>query len=942
MESRGPSWQLIKERAAAALELDAQARSAYLVALAEEDATLAKEVASLLAHAEEDSEFLETPPIASLSRRRWVGQRLGSYRVMGEIATGGMGEVLLAVRADDQYHQEVAIKLLRHGWDHEPARQRFRRERQILARLEHPNIARLLDGGETESGSPYLVMEYVRGVPLDRYCQDRKMPLRQRIELFAVVCDAVQFAHGHLLVHRDLKPANILVTENGIPKLLDFGIAKLLDADDSAGAPTLEAGRLLTPQYASPEHLRGEMITTASDIYSLGVVLYRLLTGELPYSAKADTAQSLLQVLTGEGLQKPSTRASFSGRPALARELAGDLDPIVLQALRPEPEHRYASAERLAEDLRRYLAGLPVHARRGNWRYRAQKFVARHRYAVAAGAVALGLAVAGVAAVHWQAREAEAARGLAEHRFSQVHDLARKVIFDYHDAIAALPGSLEARARLAADAVAYLDALAADARHDHVLQRDLAAAYEKIAEIQSRLIADGGLAAEQARASHQKAIALHEGIVAAAGSGVSDRLRFADALRRAGDHEVLRGDLFSAVARYEQALSLAAAMENEGADELTLTLVQARARTGLGMAYGCGGLQSLGDLARAKQQHEIARRQMAALHRRLPDHEDLAMQLAESHLQSASLEICGGDLPEARARFSAALALRERLRAARPQDLARAAAVAMVEIELGTVAEMEGELPLAAEHMRRARALHEPLQQANRRDAQAASELGLIYLKLAGVLAKLGVGEEAAQVAEKAIALLTPLVQEAPGRSEARFWLAAAHSKRGVVHAERREWAAAIARFEACIDMLESAPGAQGDLWVRTNAAIARMRLARALLASGQAKSVIPVLEVGMQAQAAQRAADPQNVAAILGLAEASELLGDAHRALARGGREGERHAQWAAAASAYGQSRDLWDELARRQSLPGQHQATPNRVAKSWFEAQKAIGQGR
>jgi len=937
MRVEAPSWQLIKERAAAALELAPEARAAYLRELEQQDRAVAKEVASLLAQAEDDAGFLEDPPAACWSRHRWAGQRLGPYRVTGEIATGGMGEVLRAVRADDQYEQEVAIKLLRHGWDDDPARQRFRRERQILARLEHPSIARLLDGGETENGSPYLVMEYVRGEPLDRYCRTRGLSLRQRVELFAAVCDAVQFAHGHLLVHRDLKPANILVTAEGVPKLLDFGIAKLLDAEDGAAAPTVEAGRLLTPQYASPEHLRGEMITTASDIYSLGVVLYRVLTGQLPYAAKADTAGNLMQALTGEGLLKPSERARGEGKTALARELAGDLDCIVLQALRPEPELRYASAERLAEDLRRWLAGFPVLARRGSWRYRAQKFVARHRYAVAAAGVAAILAAVGVAGVLWQAQEADAARAMAERRFAQVRELARKVIFDYHDAIAQLPGSLEARARLAADAVAYLDTLSRDARQDIALSRDLAAAYEKIAEIQSRLIVDGGMAAAAARASHDKSIQLREAIASASGASVDDRLRLADALRLAGDFEVLRGDLHAAVERYERALSAAAPLEKERADEAVLTLVRARVRTGLGMVYGCGGLQSLGDLARARSLHEGARQEMEALHRRLPQHEELSMQLAESHLQSASLEICGGNLRQARDRFNAALHLREELLAARPQDLARAAAVAMVEVELGTVAEMEGDLPLAARHMQRARALHEPAQQANPHDAQAASELGLIDLKLAGVLAKTGENDQAARVAESAIALLTPVVREAPARAEARFWLAAAHSKRGVVHAVRKEWAAAIARFETCIAMLEAAPGAQSDLWIRTNAAISRMRLARALMASGRTKEAVPVLQAAMDAQSAQRRADAQNAAAIIGLAEASELLGDAHRKLAREGESGDRRTRWANAASAYAQSRALWDELARREALPGQHQAAPARVAKALAEAKAA-----
>ncbi|MBI3147521.1 MAG: protein kinase [Betaproteobacteria bacterium] len=928
-------WQQFKELAAVALDLDPAARPAFLAGVAAEQPELAAELASLLAYSKDSAGFLEPPGAAP--RRGFIGLRLGPYRVVEEIATGGMGEVLLAVRADAQYEQQVAIKLLRHGWDNELARERFRRERQILARLEHPNIARLLDGGETETGSPYLVMEYVRGLPLDRYCAERGLGVGERIALFAKVCDAVHFAHGHLLVHRDLKPANILVTAAGVPKLLDFGIAKLLDPNEGAATATVEMARLLTPQYASPEHLRGELITTASDVYSLGVILYRLLTGELPLGNFADAATDALRRLSGEGIPLPSARARQAGNPSLARQLVGDLDQITMLAMRPEPERRYGSADRLAEDLRNYLGGLPVAAGRGNWRYRAGKFVARHRYAVATGALAGLVAIVGLAGVLWQARLADSARALAERRFAQVHALARAVIFDYHDAIAPLAGSLEARARLAADALVYLDSLAQEAGGDRALQRDLALAYERVAEIQGRLIVDSGASAEPARASHAKALGLRESLARDA-DGVEDTVAWAESMRRAGDSEMRSGELHAAVTHYQRAIELAAPLAQRHADAIAPNLLVAQARAAIGMAYGCGGLQSLGDLALGKAQQKAARETVQELTSRFPDRIELHMQLAELHFQSASLEICGGDLPEARRGFAAALAIREALGRAQPDHPAHASRAAMFLVELGTVAEMEGDLPLALRHMSRARELQEPYQLANARDAQASSELGLIYLKLAGVLARTGAGAEAGQVAERAIALLTPLLRDAPGRAEARLWLAAAQSKRGVVHAERREWAEAIKRFEACIAMLESAPSAKEDLWLRANSAIARMRLARVHLATRQPALAIAALERGMVAQQALRRADPHNLSAVVGLAEANELLGDAHRALAAAQPGAARQSAWSTARTAYAEALDRWRELEARHALPGQHARAPQRLLRALADCDAAL----
>jgi eukaryotic-like serine/threonine-protein kinase len=371
-----------------------------------------------------------------------VGRHIGPYRVLGEIGHGGMGAVYRAVRDDDQYQKQVAIKLLREGNGSDLVIERFKVERQILANLEHPNIARLIDGGTTQEGWLYFSMECVDGEPIDRHCDSHNLSTRQRLELFLTVCSAVQYAHQNLVVHRDLKPSNILVTPDGMPKLPDFGIAKLLT--DTGDARTRTGMVLMTPEYASPEQVQGAPITTASDVYSLGMLLYELLARKRAYQIETGSPVEIARVVCQVEPEKPSAVAP---RP-ISRQLAGDLDTIVLKAIRKEPARRYASVQELSEDIRRHVSGLPVLAQGDTLGYRAGKFVGRHRVGVAAAALVLLSLVGGMLATMRQARIAEANRARAEKRFSDVRKLANWVVFDMHDAIAKLPG-LNARAQAA-------------------------------------------------------------------------------------------------------------------------------------------------------------------------------------------------------------------------------------------------------------------------------------------------------------------------------------------------------------------------------------------------------------------------------------------------------------------------------------------------------------
>ncbi|MGB2901387.1 MAG: serine/threonine-protein kinase [Candidatus Acidiferrum sp.] len=427
-------WRQIEDLFHTALDCEPGRRAVFLDSACAGDASLRKDIESLLSSYEKGS-FTETPAFAEgiklleeNEERSHTGQNIGPYRVIRKIGQGGMGAVYLAARADEAFQKKVAIKLIKRGQDSEDVIQRFRSERQILASLDHPNITRLLDGGTTEDGLPYFVMEYIQGQPIDTYCDSHKLGITERLRLFQDVCAAVHYAHQHLVIHRDLKSGNILVTAEGVPRLLDFGIAKLLGSEPSVADPTVTIARRMTPLSASPEQVRGRNITTACDVYSLGVLLYKLLTGHSPYRLAGRSPEEVECAICEEVPEKPSivigrpeefqtddgiTPRSVSetreGTPdKLRRGLRGDLDNIVLMALRKEPQRRYASAEQLSQDINRHLGKLPVIARPDTAGYRAARFVARHKAGVAAAALLVVSLAAGIAATAWQAKVAVA------------------------------------------------------------------------------------------------------------------------------------------------------------------------------------------------------------------------------------------------------------------------------------------------------------------------------------------------------------------------------------------------------------------------------------------------------------------------------------------------------------------------------------------------------
>ena len=511
-------WDEVKALFSAAVDLPHEDRAAWLMLESRGDAALIAEVQSLLDSHELPGAFLDTVThefrseafAASSAARGRIGERIGAYRIVGVLGTGGMGDVFKAVRDDDQYQAEVAIKLMRADVRSQLTERRFKTERQILAGLDHRNIARLLDGGTTDGGVPYVVMELVSGQPIDADCDARQLGVRDRVQLFLQVCAAVSYAHQHLIVHRDLKPNNILVTPDGSVKLLDFGIAKLLeteiDTDVAAPNATATTLRAMTLEYASPEQVSGAQVTTVSDVYSLGVVLYRLLTGKSPYGVRTNDAARMAEILSDSTPTRPSQ---------VERKVGADLDNILLMALRKEPQRRYESVEQFANDLRGYLAGMPVRARGNSLGYRANKFVRRRKVELAAGVLVTCALLGAVVFSMREARIADRERLVAEQHFASVRKIANTMLFQLHDEMARVSGSIKTRELLVKTSLEYLDELYRASNFDRALQEELAVAYKKVGDIQGNELEPNIGDYQGALRSYARSVALLEPLVAA-------------------------------------------------------------------------------------------------------------------------------------------------------------------------------------------------------------------------------------------------------------------------------------------------------------------------------------------------------------------------------------------------------------------------------------------
>ncbi len=660
-----------------ALALEGAAREAFLDEACATDPGLRAEVERLLSAHARVGDFIGSPavplPASWADTEGWTGRRVGPYSIVRELGRGGMGAVYLAERADGQYQQRVALKLIKRGMDTEQVLARFRAERQILASLDHPNIARLLDGGSTEQGLPFFAMEYIEGEPIDTYAGRAGLSVEDRLRLFLQVCGAIAYAHQHLVIHRDIKPLNILVTSEGMPKLLDFGIAKVLHAGGDETS-TVTGMRLLTPEYASPEQVEGRHATTVSDVYALGVVLYELLTGRSPYRLRSRTPQEVVEAVRTTDPERPSQAGDDE---KVRRRLRGDLDTNLLTALRKEPDRRYQSVEQFAADVRRHLDGMPVLARPDTFGYRAGKFVRRNRVPVAAGVLVVLALVGGTIATAYQARQARAAQARAERRFADVRKLAHTVLFDYHDAIKDLRGARPVRERLVHDALGYLDGLAREVEDDPSLQRELAAAYRRVGDLQTSDPSGGDT--EGASRSYAKALAISEALLRA-DSSPQARRDVASAALALGSVVWERGNLMEGLAHAQHARALLEPLVAAAPHDTDLRLQLSTATDRLGQI----SLEQ-GEIARALEYHRSDLRQLEAAPEGAKQRPAMrhTLSVAYGHLADAQSE--AGDLTGALESHRRSLALRQGLAREFPDNATYADNVATAQYYLATV-----------------------------------------------------------------------------------------------------------------------------------------------------------------------------------------------------------------------------------------------------------------
>lgn len=648
-------WSQIEALFHAAMDVDERARTEWLRTRCAEDDGLFDEVNSLLRHempAEEQIRYLIEDAASRIETKSkkpqgpGVGDNIGPYHLIKEIGSGGMGVVYLAARTDPQFFQTVAIKVLRREFDASILASRFLRERQILATLNHPNIARVLDGGSTVDDTPYLVMEFISGKPITVYADEKQLSIEDRIRLFQRVCAAVQHAHRNLVIHRDLKPGNVLVAENGEPKLLDFGIAKLLGPEllPMELPPTETQWRLMTPDYASPEQLRGELLTTATDVFSLGVLLYQLLTGERPFRFQTRDPFEWVETICSRDPALPSTAARLT--PRERKQMQGDLDQIVMKALRKEPERRYGSALRLSDDLEHFLNGEPVDAHKGTIRYRTTKWAHRHRLMIAMASLVCVALVGGMFSTVWQARR-------AERRFHELRSFAYAVVFDLDDRIRSLPGSTEARGALIRTSQQYLDNLSREAEGDTELMTELARAYRKIGDVQGSPFQPNLGDPAAADLSYRKALKLASAVALAAPRDLDAQLELVRSRFALGRMLAHSGGLDEASVLYREGRELAERLSREYAYHPSVTELRSR-----GAMY-LGDVQMLASLPEeALESYRFATRVLEAADATQPQ---TMREIARAYARLADAKAAIGELRQAVQHYQRSIDLRQTL-----------------------------------------------------------------------------------------------------------------------------------------------------------------------------------------------------------------------------------------------------------------------------------------
>ena len=804
-------WQKIDAVFKSALELPGSERDAFLDGVCARDEDLRREVEMLIEADAQADVFLEAPAIEAAGELlrndladSQVGQTVGPYKLVREIGRGGMGMVYLAERADEHYHKYVAIKLISRGMDTRDILSRFRHERQILANLDHPNIARLFDGGTTDDGLPYFVMEYIEGLPIDQYCEANQLSIPERLKLFREVCAAVHYAHQNLIIHRDIKPGNILVTGEGTTKLLDFGIAKLLDPELDAHTKPLTATALrpMTPDYASPEQVRGLQLSTASDIYSLGVLLYELLTGRRPYHLKSTSPQEIERIICELEPKRPSdsiesvgTSGAQSGNNLSSefpspKLLRGDLDNIVLKAMRKEPERRYASAQEFSEDIHRHLGGLPVTARKDTFSYRAGKFIRRHKTGALAAALVVVTLVAGIVATLWQARNAQTERSRAERRFNDVRRLANSFMFEFHDAVKDLPGSTRARELIVRRALEYLDTLSQEAADDPVLQSELATAYQKVGDVQGNPYYANIGDTNGALQSYRKALAIREELAARGFNDAANRRTLALTYVAISDALNLTGDAVGSLENYRRAVTIFEELASAAP-------ARAEIRRDLARVYN-----SLGDNLRHRGQTVEALeiyRKLLGVNQTLaaadPGDVDARRRLANAYGKLGDVLQDKGDLAEALRSNQQMVSISEGLAAAHPDNATVRNTLLLGHLNVGDVQKALGDFNGAVESYRKAMAVAESLSAVDPTNVRVRNDLAYCYNNIGEAFSAMGDEARALENFRKALAISKALAANDPLNKQIHFHLVLSHQGIGDIQLARGDLAGAMSNF---------------------------------------------------------------------------------------------------------------------------------------------------
>lgn len=957
-------WHKIKEVLEVALELDPSARERYLDNACANQQVDRMEIEALLRSYEDGGAFLEHPVnieavdlVHDVSLVSWVGRRLGPYQILQKIGEGGMGTVFRAARVDGLYDKEVAIKVIRHGLDTNYFIARFRNESRILAALEHPNVARLLDGGVTEEGLPYVVLEYVAGVPMDEYCDQQKLSTDERLKLFRTVCSAVQYAHQNLVVHRDLKPGNILVTQEGVPKLLDFGIAKILDpqSEESGGDGTLTILRMMTPDFASPEQVRGDSITTVSDVYSLGVILYLLLTGRRPYHVKSSSPQEMIKAVCETEPEKPSTAALRSladtprtGVPAamseassadgalkrerLRRALSKDLDYIVLKALRKEPARRYATVEQFSEDIRRHLEHLPVSARKDTVGYRTSKFATRHKAGVAAAVTIAAILVAGMLITLREAR-------IAERRFNDVRSLSNSLIFDIHDSIKDLPGSTPARKLIVDRALQYLDSLAQESRGDLSLQRELATAYERVGLVQGQYLQSNLGDTKGSLVSYQKALSIRKQI-GAKSSDWHDRLALAEAWRLVAIQQWALGDYPHAVDNSNSAVVTSESLNNSHPNDWEVLHELASNYEAAGTVVSPRYAGGPADPTKAADYFRKALSTDESMARIKPDDirtlDGYAIDL--SHV-AGSLQ--KDDKNAALAYYEKELEIEQKLHQ-RSADIRYARGIAVAHSQIATLYEALGDPAHSLEHDLQALEIYKDLIKVDPKNILVQQSLAIAYINTAIQLCKAGHTAQSLEFTKNSLEIMRGVVAAAPENKQQRGTLAAITVAGASIFLRLDKPKDALKEFEAARAIYESLHSADPAAGPSLEAAACKEKMGEAEVRLGNAKLGEEYLYQALAAVEPLLSTQKPDLAALYTAADAYSGLGDIElreATLAGQVREKQREL-WLQARPWYVKSLDIWHRIKNpsRDGPNGFDAGDPAQVAKRLHLCETAL----